>query len=501
MDPDVLIVGAGPTGLFLASELGRSGLSTTVVDESEGPSVHSKALAVHARTLEVFASRQFGDAFVERGLPIQQARILSGSTERAQLPLDEIESPYSFILSVPQSVTERLLIDELQSVGGRVHWGSEVVDVTSRSDGVTARLDTADGERSVHARWVVGCDGAHSRVRSAAGIGWEGTDIDNHFAFVDAEVEWNVLEAETAHLCLLDGGRVCLFIPLPGGQYRVICPLAGPPRTDVDEAFLRDWLTVHVDSDLALSSIDWVSHFTVRQRLAETYRSGRVCLAGDAAHAHSPVGGQGMNMGLQDAHNLAWKLAAVLDGSAEEDLLDTYELERRPWAERVVRWTGRGTRFAGRSSWGAHALRSIAFFALSQLGPLRRHLLGVVSQTNIQYARSPLVCDRLGGVTGGLQGGQFAPNLELDDGTRLYSRLSPQTHVALLPGDGAVPAPLAEAGLPVGRLSEASSPTGRGRREAVFVVRPDGYVGYAGAIDDFRSLETYLTRERWGQGA
>ena len=491
MDTDVLVVGAGPTGLFVAAELTRAGISTTVIDKGNGPSTHSKALAVHARTLDTFATRQFASDVVERGLPVRVLRIFAGGTERAQLSIDDIASPYPYMLSLPQSVTERLLIDQLDAAGGGVEWNTELVDARDEEDGVTAHLDGA-GERTVRARWLVGCDGAHSRVRQTADFGWAGEDIDAHFALIDAEIRSDVIDRSTAQIFVLDDGRNCGFVPLPGGGQRIILTLTEAPDAEVDRAFFQDQLTTHVDPDLDVQTDEWASYFSVRQRVVDTYRQGRVCLAGDAAHAHSPVGGQGMNTDLQDAHNLAWKLAAVIDGDADTRLLDTYEAERRPLAEQVVRLTGRGTRLIGRQSWWLRILRITALTLLAHVDFLRTRFLGAISQTGVTHTDSPLVQNPLGQAAGSLRAGYFAPNLSLADDGALHDHLSPTSHVALIPTGAPVPPPLTETELLVKRISESTLHAHDGPSSAVIVVRPDGYVGYSGSLDDDRTLREYL---------
>lgn len=500
MDTDVLVVGAGPTGLFLAAELARFGVSVTIIDRKEGPSVHSKALAIHARTLEVFATRQCTNAFVERGLPIQKARLYAGGSERAQLPLDEIDSAYPFILSLPQSETEQLLLDQLQYNGEDVRWNTELRALSIEDDSVMALLDTPNDTQQLRARWVIGCDGAHSSVRREAEIAWSGEDINTPFALMDAEIDSTVIDDSTAQVFLLQDSRTILFIPLPDGRQRIILTLPQSyEESDLGRSFFQDQLAHHVDDQLTIQEIDWISSFSARQRVAGTFRRGRLCLAGDAAHAHSPVGGQGMNTGLQDAHNLAWKFAAVLQGPASTSLLDTYDAERRPIAETVVQLTGFGTRMVGELPWWTRMLRNAALTVLPKIGPVRRKLLGTVSQVNVTYADSPLTRDALGRNAGALRAGHFAPDLTLRDGSTLYSHLRTESPIALISPAASVPSLLATSAVPVFEVPEAVLEEHPFPRNAVFLLRPDGYIGYTGATDADDALREYLTL--WGMDA
>lgn len=495
MDTEVLVVGAGPTGLFLASDLARFGIAVTIIDRGDGPSIHSKALGIHARTLETFATRQFADRFVERGLPIQKARLYSGGTERAQLPFDEIDSAYPFILSLPQSDTEQLLLEQLHSCGGDVRWQTELNGLSLDDEGVTAHITDPENSYHLRTRWVIGCDGAHSRVRNEAGIGWSGEDINAPFALMDARIDSDVLDAETFQVFLLDDSRLILFIPLPDGRQRAILTLSQPlSEFEVDRAFFQTQLTEHVDKSLTLRDLDWISTFSVRQRVADSFRRGRICLAGDAAHAHSPVGAQGMNTGLQDAHNLAWKLAARLRDTAPETLMDSYDAERRPIAERVVQMTGLGTRFAGQMPGWMRFLRNSILTLLPKISALRSRLLAALSQVRINYQQSPLTHNELGRQEGSLRAGHFAPNLTGTSGADLYSTLTKGRPVALVASTVSPPSLLADLEMPVLAVPPSTLEVHGTPSRALLIVRPDGYIGYAGFVENVAPLRTYLTQ-------
>ena len=500
MDANVLIAGAGPTGLFLASELARLGVPVTVIEKGEGLSVNSKALTIHARTLEAFSTRGLAAPFVKKGLETERVRIFVGGTQRAELPLYEIDSAYAYILILPQSDTEEMLLERFQSLGGTVQWGTELVDLTVEDDQVMARVADGEGERRLQAQWLVGCDGAHSRVRRAHEIEWTGDDIDLHFALMDAHLQSEVIEDETFQVFVLKDGRVAGFIPLPDGRQRVIMALSGPvEETDLDRRFFQEQFATHVHEGIDVAEADWISHFTARQRVAGTFRDGRVFLTGDAAHAHSPAGGQGMNVGLQDAHNLAWKLAAVFEDRADARLLDSYDAERRPVAETIVRRTGGATRFGGKQSWWMQALRTTVLSVVPRIRFLRAKVLEVASQQNVDYAERPLVRDAGPGPTGALSMGQFVPDLALANGTMLHDHLEEGKHVGLLPEGASVPPPLAEAFVSVVFVPESVMRKHGLQRREVLVVRPDGYLGYAGPLRADEALSTYLTNERWGR--
>ncbi|MFC7405907.1 FAD-dependent monooxygenase [Georgenia alba] len=341
MDTEVLVTGAGPTGLMLACWLARLGVDHEVVDHQDGPTRESRALAVQARSMEIYDQLGMVDAVRDRATwaprlrPGWQSRPAPGA-----IPLGRLATrgtPYPGIHLLEQSVNERLLAEHLGRLGGRVSWQHRLVDLTDHGDHVEAELDGPGGRRTVTARWCVGADGASSAVRAAAGISFEGMTNPQTFWLADAHGVRGVSEA--AVNVRLGPDSFLLTFPMgEPGHHRVIGVVPDPEEVPEQETLRAE---VARDFGVEFDHSTWFTTYRVHHRVASRFRSGRVLLAGDAGHIHSPVGGQGMNTGLQDAHNLAFKLADVSAGRADERLLDRYAEERMPVARRLVSTTDR----------------------------------------------------------------------------------------------------------------------------------------------------------------
>jgi 2-polyprenyl-6-methoxyphenol hydroxylase-like FAD-dependent oxidoreductase len=480
-----LIVGAGPVGLFLAGELRRRGIPARLVERDRTLSRESRALAIHARTLEVLDQTGLADRFLAAGRPLHALVFHRGARPLQRLDLTEIPSRYRCILCLPQSATERLLHEHLRAQGGEIEWGTELVGLEDRGGAVQVRLRRDDGTEEVaEAPWVVGCDGTRSPVREAAGIGLRRQTLDIRIALADLRLEG--LTSEDAVRVHFRGRRLMLLIPLPEpGVWRIAGPV-GPEVERPDAEWLTEQLRSMAGDGIEVRECLWASVFQVRQQVAATFRRGRVLLCGDAAHGHSPLGGQGMNTGLQDVHALAWRLARVCAG-ADVALLDTWCAEREPVARRLVRATGLGTRAiaaGGPFPW----LRDRALALLPRIGPLRRRALRALSEVDIRYRRNAALWSD----------GRRAPDVEVQGG-RLYEVLRDGRFHVLLGSDA----------------PEAMTRFGRGGRigvhvmgaEAVdvfrsgaVVVRPDGQVGYAGRVETaWRYLEAVASDVRAAQ--
>jgi len=338
---NVLIVGAGPTGLTMACELLRRGIRCRLIDKEDAPSQTSKALAVHSRTLEVFEDMGIIEQLLARGLRATDVNVYDGSERLLHLSLQHLKVPYPYVLSVPQSETERQLTTLLHSLGGEVERSQELTDVQQEGDRVIAvanhiSQDTEIAEE-ITADWLIGCDGARSQVRKALGIEFEGSTYEEDFLLADVDLDWNRTQ-DKLHIWLHQDGPFAA-IPLPKSQHwRLIAGIAAEEdevETAVD-LFQQLMIERTGDTTTTISNPIWLSNFKIHRRIVNQYREGRVFLAGDAAHIHSPVGGQGMNVGIQDAYNLAWKLTLVVKNQAPTALLNTYEAERRPIAKSVL---------------------------------------------------------------------------------------------------------------------------------------------------------------------
>ncbi len=329
---EVAVVGAGPTGLALAVTLAASGIDFVVLDKLAEGANTSRAAVVHARTLEVLDELGASEALLARGIRITRFAVRDGSRRLLTVPFDQLPTAHPYTLMVPQYETESVLLDRLRELGGAVHRPYEVASVVQDADGVA--LTTSTGE-TLRAAYVVGADGMHSTVREAAGIGFTGSAYGESFVLADVEMGWTPGPGEVS--LTFDAAGLAVVAPLPGGHYRVVATVDDAPPTP-DLAFVQRLLDERAPGQAKITALAWSSRFRVHHRVADHYRAGRLLLAGDAAHVHSPAGGQGMNTGIQDGY--------VLGQAFATGQLDGYEARRRPVAQRVVAFTDRMTRMA-----------------------------------------------------------------------------------------------------------------------------------------------------------
>ena len=499
----VLIAGAGPTGLMLAIELARHGVTPRVIERRLAPATTSRALAVFARTLELFDRVGVIDEALAAGRRLRGGVIHDGhGRDIASLTTDHLDSPFPFVLSLPQADTERILVRRAESFGIRIERGMQL----ERIDGAAGRSPVAHVQRddgageTIACEWIIGSDGAHSEVREQAGIAFKGVDLHQSFVFADAKPSWRLAD-DRFHAFFWPGG-VIAAVPMPEpGLWRLIAslPRGSRPPDDPTLAMIEATMRERTRLDVALHDPRWVTGFEVRQRRVDRCRAGRILLAGDAAHAHSPIGGQGMNTGLQDAANLGWKLALVLAGRADESLLDTYHEERSPVARRLLRGTGFATRLGTISSPMAITLRNEVLRRVFGIARIRRRLIDAVSEIRIHYRGGRLSIDHA--PPSEFRAGDRAPDLPLTmiDGrtARLHALLrEPGFHLLVFvrePAPRAMPRPgelLTVHEIDRERSSEASARLGACRAAAV-LIRPDGHVGarFASLRDD--SIERY----------
>ncbi|MEZ5289685.1 MAG: FAD-dependent monooxygenase [Vicinamibacterales bacterium] len=371
---DVLIVGAGPTGLTLACVLADAGVSSVLVDRQTAGSNTSRAAAVHARTLEVLEALQVTSRLQAAGHVVPRFVIRDRDRVVAAIPFDRLPTRYPYVLMVPQYITEAVLTDRLHELGGEVRRPFAVSGLAQDAAGVSVTL-TADGQapRAVRARYVVGADGMHSTVRETTGFGFTGDAYAQAFMLADVHLSWALGRDEVMAFFSPDG--LVIAAPLPGGSHRIVATVdESPEHPGVgDVQALLDARGPTIDP-ARVHDVVWSSRFRVHHRVADRYRSGRVLLAGDAAHVHSPAGGQGMNTGIQDAVALGRALTACLRAGGDERPLDDYERTRHPVAERVVAFTDRLTRMATLKSRRARAVRNAAIGVVGRVPALPRAL-------------------------------------------------------------------------------------------------------------------------------
>ncbi|MFL6135897.1 MAG: FAD-dependent oxidoreductase [Nocardioidaceae bacterium] len=365
---DVAIVGAGPTGLALAATLASAGIDFVVVDRLAEGANTSRAAVVHARTLEILEKLGASEALTARGIKVSHFAVRDGSRRLLTLAFDRLPTTYPYALMVPQCDTEAVLLARLRALGGDVHRPYEVSTVAQDDDGVT--LTMRSGE-TLRARYAVGADGMHSAVREASGIGFTGSAYEESFVLADVTMDWAPGPEEVS--LTFGAAGLTVVAPLPDGHYRVVATVDDAPANP-DLAFVQGLLDERAAGLAKVETLAWSSRFRVQHRVAESYRAGRLLLAGDAAHVHSPAGGQGMNTGIQDGYALG---QAIANGT-----LDDYQEKRRPVAERVVAFTDRMTRIATTRQPAARSARNTVLALLGRVPAFRTRLATELAELN-----------------------------------------------------------------------------------------------------------------------
>ncbi|SFT93849.1 2-polyprenyl-6-methoxyphenol hydroxylase [Geodermatophilus amargosae] len=512
----VLVVGAGPVGLTAACELVRQGARVRLVDALAEPTAQSRAVVIHPRTQEHLAAMGVLDRVEAEGLAITAMELHSGreGTLRVHETTAHVDSRHRRILDLAQPETEAILAGLATGLGIPVERGTSFDGLVQDDDGVTVTLTSPAGTTQHRYGWVVGTDGGHSRVRAAVGTRIEGVFRGQHFLFADVAAD-TALSPDTIRMFLHPDGIGGAF-PMPGGRTRLLFlvdppepgaePTLGQTQRLVDERMAGQW---------RIGDPRWLTYFEVHHGQVPQYRHGRVLLAGDAAHIHSPAGGQGMNTGIQDAVNLAWKLALVSTGRAAPALLDTYHAERHPVGAAVVRQTNAMTNAVTASGPVAH-LRDLALTVLGHVPALSGRLVSAMTETTIAYRRSPAVTGLAGGGRHASPGDHApdVPGLTTADGAEAWIGdllRRPGSLLLTTAGDRAlldrlrgalgslgtvVPVVATAEGAPVDALVDPAGAVARryGIGDAgLALVRPDGYLGYLSARADDRAVTEYLT--------
>jgi 2-polyprenyl-6-methoxyphenol hydroxylase-like FAD-dependent oxidoreductase len=378
----VLIVGAGPTGLVLAAKLLARGIPARIIDKGDGPAGQSRAITINARSLELLDTMGLAETFIAHGHQVRRMHWYAGQRSLLNLDLARNGSRYGFALHLPQDQTERLLRAHVRELGGVIEQGTELVGLAQHGNGVDATVRDAAGRvTELSAGYVAGCDGAHSRVRQEAGLAFEGQPYPNDWLLADVALDGAGRDDE-AHMFFRPNGLPLVCAPMGGHRWRVVMPNAGD-RGGRHPSFceIQELIGQRAPHRIVASDPGWLSCFRCQLRVAASYRHGRVLLAGDAAHVHSPAGGQGMNTGMMDAASLAGKLAMVASG-APEDLLGTYEQERRPAASSVLGLTDRLIGLATMRHPVKRALRDTLVPAVTALPIVQTRAARRLSQTS-----------------------------------------------------------------------------------------------------------------------
>jgi 2-polyprenyl-6-methoxyphenol hydroxylase-like FAD-dependent oxidoreductase len=486
MKSQVLIIGAGPVGLTMAAELARYGVSVRIVDKSAQRTDKSKAVVLWSRTLELLDRAGCTDAFVKSGNKVDAANIITGKTVIGHVDFSEVDSPYPFALMLPQSDTERLLEEHLGRLGINTQRQTELSSFEQDESGITAVLKNADGQQEVvKADWLIGCDGAHSAVRHGLGLSFLGNTLQSDWILADLHLGGYPLPT-TEMVTYWHEDGVLLVIPMSATRFRIIADL-GLSQGDAPANPTLDQVQAIIDKrgpgGMTTTNPIWLTAFRINERKVSDYRAGRAFVVGDAAHVHSPAGGQGMNTGMQDAFNLAWKLALVCRGEAAEALLDSFSVERSAVGAEVLKAAGRLTMVATMRNHTAQAVRNLFGSLLLGLAPVRKAMVDTMSEVSVGYHDSPL----------------NGPTLRRGDISAPGRRLEPvagQTPV----GSGNAPrfALFAAASSKIGALAikfpeiidaEIRAPLDP---DVILLVRPDGYVACAAQADDVGVIADYL---------
>lgn len=495
---DVLIIGAGPTGLVLALWLSKLGIRVRIIDKTSEPGTTSRALAVQARTLELYSQLDLSDAVVQNGHKVAAANFWVKGEPVARLPLSTIGeglTPYAFLEMYPQDEHERLLIERLEAFGITVERNTELQSFEETGDGITARVRLPDGQQETcQACYLAGCDGARSIVRKTLDTGFPGGTYQQIFYVADVQARGPTFNGEL-HVDLDEADFLAVF-PLAGeGRARLIGTVRDERADRAETLQFEDVSSRAIEHlKVQIDQVNWFSTYRVHYRVADHFRTGRAFLLGDAAHVHSPAGGQGMNTGIGDAINLAWKLAAVLSGGASAKLLDSYETERIAFARRLVATTDRVFSFVTAEGRIADLLRTrVAPFLIPKMTSLeaaREFLFRTVSQTTLNYRGMPLS----EGVAGHVHGGDRLPWAHDGEGDNFESLKDPswQVHVYGDTSDEMI-AWCIEHHLPLQVFDwRPAFETAGLARNGFYLLRPDTYVAIADYSADPKVIERYF---------
>ncbi|WP_291363050.1 FAD-dependent monooxygenase [Acetobacter sp. UBA5411] len=480
MSKPVLVTGAGPVGLIMAAELARYGVPVRIIDKSPTCTNQSRALAIWPRTMELLDAAGCADLFVAAGLHAKTVSIHVGNRTLARIPFGTIASSFNYLLMIPQSETERLLEDHLRTFGITVERGTELRDFVNRDAGVSCTLMHGEGRIEVlEAGWLIGCDGAHSFVRNRLGLTFGGETLPTGFVLADVHVTGLAIPPDEPAIFWHPDGAV-MFFPISRSHYRIIADLGSAPLHTPSLKEIQTIVDRRGPGGIILSDPVWLSDFGVNERIVQDYRKGHVFLAGDAAHIHSPAGGQGMNVGMQDAFNLAWKLALVERQKANPSLLDSYNIERSRVARQILADSGRMTTVVLLKRHLAQRVRNFAVKWIFSISVIRRAMADRLSGIMIDYPDSPLNVGSARGlrgpgpgqrlITGGNSGHCDTPRFVIAARDSADARAMIARHSSLL---------MPEVYLP---------PDENG----IWLVRPDGYVAATARSGNWPLIEMAL---------
>lgn len=501
---DVIIVGAGPTGLALASQLIRHNIDFVILDKKETITPFSKAIGVQARTLEIYEQIGLADDLIALGAKAEGVRLMVGGEVRGKVELSDLGegmSPYPFLLLVEQGLHEKLLYDFIKSKGKDVAWQTELESFSQTEAGVTANIKTADGAaETIEAKFLVGCDGAKSIVRRTLGLTFEGSTLERLFYVADVDINWEY--PHDALMVFLMKTNLLAFFPMVGeNRWRIVGTFPEEFAKDEGDILyeeIEEQIKKDTELELDITKVNWFSVYKVHSRRVNKFSNGRCFLAGDSAHIHTPAGAQGMNTGIQDSYNLAWKLASVLRGKASLSLLETYDEERSANAKRLLQTTDRFFDFGASEESFVVFFRTkvfpyIANFAL-HFDSIKKFIFPLVSQIGINYRHSSL-SENNGSFA--VKAGDRMPYFEVENAS-IYERLKePKFHLLTFFDGENKPPELAENSftdfheLPL--YPNIAEIFGASKTFSI-LLRPDNYIGLITEDVSGADLKNYLSR-------
>lgn len=500
----MIIIGAGPTGLALACQLIRYGVDFIILDKNPGLTTYSKALGVHARTLEIYEQIDLASKAVSLGTVTGKVRMLEGGEVIGEVDLSNMGkglSAYPYMLVLEQSKNEQLMYEYVRAHGADVLWETELESFSQDATSVRAQVKNSKGETEViEGKYLAGCDGPRSLVRTALGLSFEGSTFERIFYVADVRIDWD-FSHDTLHGCLAENGVVAFF-PMPGEKrWRIVgaFPEGLEKEGDILYEEIEERIKEEAQLELDITRVDWFSTYRVHTRHVDRFSKGRCFLAGDSAHIHTPAGGQGMNTGIQDAYNLAWKLVLVLKHSASESILDTYNQERLPNAKRLTETTDRMFNIVAGKDWLLDLIRTTVFPPMAKyilsIESVRKKFFIMISQIGINYRDSSLSAE--GGEDFEIKAGDRMPFF-LVEGKSIYDQLrAPKFHLIRF-SDGQSVAGADELGadlvdhhvIPI--YPHVAELFGTSKSFNV-LLRPDNYVAYISTETSLRPVSRYLT--------
>jgi len=478
IDTDILIVGAGPVGLFLANEFARRGLRWRLVEENSSQSQHSKALAIFPRTLEIFDMAGVAAPFLAAANRVTSVTIVTHGRTLAHMRFEPDETPYQFVAMVPQDVTEKLLVEQRRCRGGSVEYDTKFVSGQPLDDRVDVTLERSGQTAKLTASFVIGCDGAHSAVRHLLNIPFEGAEYPDSFVLADVETN-DALPADELQLCPSELGPVAIF-PMSATRRRIVATIDQPEGDAPSLELVKKILADRAPNGIEALSLHWSTYSRIHHRHVARLRQGRFFVAGDAAHIHSPFGGQGMNTGLQDVWNLAWKLDLFLRGHGNEELLDSYSAERIPVIRNVIETTDTLTKVLGTPNKLVQTLRNTIIPMASHLAPFQHAFVERLSELGIAYPRSPIV--------------EGPGKRYFDDSMRGGQRIRSRFLLMIGEKDSSITEAAGELCKAFADVMELRT----SQRPGITLVRPDGYVAYeahSGSVEALAAMCAVIERQ------